>query len=214
MKNEFYFQFEVTKEQVSYVTELVEYSLIHHPISNIWDKHEDKKVLTFNYRFTGSLGEVVFADAYDLPRKNRSYGAIDGQDFGQDFRVLVNDLQRNVDTKAMQRKSNIFYGNYVLNIPASQLLRIENITDDYFCISFHQEKDIWIASFLGTIAKKDILNGTIGIHYPKGSTRIRKDKTTFQFNEDTYEIDFKDISSPWLTPKIKAFKGYKLLRLK
>lgn len=214
MRNQFYFQFEVTTEQVEYVKKLVEHSLEHHPISNIWDKHEDKKALTFNYRFTGSLGEVVFADAYDLPRKTRSFGAVDGQDFGQDFQILVNEKQRNVDTKAMQRKSNIFFKDYVLNIPASQLLRNETITDDYFCISFHQERDVWIASFLGTIAKKEILERIIGIHYPKGSVRIRKDKSSFQFNEDTYEIDFKDINSPWLTPKITKLKGYKLLKLK
>lgn len=214
MRNEFYFQFEVSKEQVVYANKIVAFSLEHHPISNIWDKHEDKKALTFTFRFTGSLGEIVFADAYELTRKTRSFGAIDGQDFGQDFQVLVNEHLLNVDIKAMQRKSNVFYKNYVLNIPASQLLKPETVTDLYYCISFHQEGETWIASFLGTIVQKEILEGKIGILYPKGSIRIRKDKSTFEFNEDTYEVDFKDISSPWLTPKIKQMKGFKLLYLK
>ena len=214
MRNKFYFQFFVTNEQVEYANQLVNYSLIHHPISNIWDKHEDKKANTSIYRFTGSLGETVFADAYHLPRKTRSFGAVDGQDYGQDFQLLVNEQLRNIDTKAMQRKSNIFFKDYVLNIPSSQLHRPETITDDYFCLSFHKEQDIWIASFIGIISKTEVLNGNIGILYQKDTWRTRKDKTKFQFNEDTYEIDFKDIHSPWLTPEIKAKSGFKLLYLR
>jgi hypothetical protein len=214
MRNQFYFQFYVTSEQVAYANALVAHSLVHHPVSNIWDKQEDKKALTATYRFTGSLGEVVFADAYDLPRKQRSFGAIDGQDFGEDFQVLVNEQLRTIDTKSMQRKSNVFFQHYVLNIPASQLHRKENVTDDYFCISFHQQDNQWIASFQGIISKAEILAADIGILYPKGTLRTRKDKTQFPFNEDTYEIDFKDFSSPWLTPKIKAMAGFKVLKLK
>jgi hypothetical protein len=214
MRNQFYFQFYITAEQIAYTNALVAHSLVHHPVSNIWDKHEDKKAQTANYRFTGSLGEVVFADAYELPRKTRSFGAIDGQDYGQDFQLLVNEQVRKIDTKAMQRKSNVFFKHYVLNIPASQLLRADNETDDYFCISIHQEGAQWIASFQGVIAKTEITKGDIGILYPKGTVRTRKDKTQFPFNEDTYEIDFKDFSNPWLTPKIKEMEGFRLLKLR
>ncbi len=214
MRNKFYFQFNVSEEQIAYVDQLVEHSLKHHPISNIWDKHDDKKANTATYRFTGSLGEVVFADAYGLVRKTRSFGAIDGQDFGQDFQLLVNEELRNIDTKAMQRKSNVFFKEYVLNIPASQLHRSETITDDYFCLSFHQTGEQWVASFIGIISKSEVLNGTVGILYKKDTWRVRKDKTQFQFNEDTYEIDFQDISSPWLTPEIKEKTGFKMLYLR
>lgn len=214
MRNNFYFQIEVSAEQVAFAEALVKHSLLHHPISNIWDKHDDKKAKTSEFRFTGSLGEVVFADLYQQPRKTRAFGAIDGQDFGQDFQLVIDDLIQNIDTKAMQRKSGFFKKNYVLNIPASQLHRLDSLTDKYYCISFHQQENIWYASVLGFIAKHEILESKIGIFYAQNTTRIRNDQTTFIFNEDTYEIDFQDISTPIITPYIQQFKGFKKCFLK
>ena len=85
MTNEFYIQINVTDEQKSYARQLVEHSLAHHRVANIWDQSDDKKSHTRMLRFTGSLGEIVFADLYQLPRPQRSFGATDGQDWGQDF---------------------------------------------------------------------------------------------------------------------------------
>ena len=206
-----YFQVPVTVEQVNYANQLVDYSLKHHQISNIWDKNEEKRLKTRDYRFTGSLGEVLFADTYQLPRKTRAYGAIDGQDLGKDFQLSINQQTLNIDTKAMQRNSGILRGNYVLNIPASQLHKRNSLTDCYYCLSFHQQNQIWLASVVGYVAKPDILTDKVGVFYAKGTVRTRANNTIFTFNEDTYEIDFKDLLPPIITPYIKQLEGMKMM---
>ena len=208
MAKKFYFSIEVSDEQKEYARELVAYSLKHHPVSNIWDK--TKKEKTEELRFTGTLGEVVFADTYDLKRPTRSFGAIDGQDYGQDFQLRNGAF----DIKTMHRKSNIFYENYVLNIPSRNVNRADSLTDYYFCISLHEKQNTTIASFIGYIKKKNIIEGKTGILYPKGTKRIRKDKTHFTFFEDTYEVFFKDIKNPLVTEKIRQMSSFKVLYLR
>ena len=106
-RNKFYFQISVSDEQKDYAKELVDYSLTNHPISNIWDK--EKKEQTQKLRFTGTLGEIIFADTYKLIRPTRSFGAIDGQDYGKDFQITFKDKTMNFDLKTMHRKTNNFY---------------------------------------------------------------------------------------------------------
>lgn len=204
-----YFQINVSTQQVNHANLLVDYSLKHHPISNIWDNNADKRLKTRDYRFTGSLGEVLFADAYQLPRKTQAYGAIDGQDLGKDFQLSIDNQTKNIDTKAMQRKNGLLRANYVLNIPASQLHKPNSLTDVYYCLSTHPQEQLWIASFVGYVDKTDILAGKIGIFYAKGTTRTRANNTDFVFNEDTYEIDFKDLNPPLITPYIMQMEGFK-----
>jgi len=211
-RNEFYFQIPVSEEQVRYAKTLVEYSLKHHPISNIWDTYKKEK--TEELRFTGSLGEVLFADVYNLERPTRSFGAVDGQDFGKDFQIKYIDRSVNYDVKTMHRKTGVFYKNYVLNIPARQLHRPDTQTDNYFCISLHEEKNTPIASFLGFMPKADLLNNKIGILYKKNTVRVRADKTTFRFLNDTYEVDFQDINSPMISKRIRNFPDFKLAYLR
>ena len=222
MNNQFYFSIQVQKEQLQYAKELVEYSLKHHPVSNIWDKKKsknpsdslikDKK--TKELRLTGTIGEIVFADTYILKRPTKSFGAVDGQDFGKDFELILKENSFNFDVKTMHRKSNIFYKDYVLNIPARNIHRKESITDFYYCISLHEKSNNMIASFLGYISKKDIVDRKIGILYKEGTKRIRADKTSFSFYEDTYEVFFKDIITPFISPRISGFDGFekKILR--
>ncbi len=212
MRNEFYISFEVQQEQIDYAKKLVEYSLKHHPVSNIWDKK--KKDKTEILRITGTLGEIVFADAYSLPRPYRSFGAIDGQDFGQDFQLKTKSGTLNIDVKTMHRKGNIFYKNYVLNIPARNINRDDSKTDYYYCISLHNIRTKTIASILGYVAKKEIIDGKIGILYKEGTKRIRADESFFTFYEDTYEVFFEDISRPFLTKKIQNYLGFKKMYLK
>lgn len=212
MENKFYFSIEVTNEQIKYAKSLVDYSLKNHPIPNIWDKHKKEKTKTL--RTTGSIGEVVFADTYKLDRPIRSFGAIDGQDYGKDFELQINSTIMNFDVKTMHRKSNIFYKNYVLNIPARNIKRNDSITDYYYCISLHNSNNKTIASFIGYINKQDIIDEKFGILYPKGEKRIRKDKTYFTFFEDTYEVYFKNIKSPLISDRIKKMTGFKIHYLK
>lgn len=185
-------QFVVTPEQIEYAHKLVKYSMENHRISNIWDSSDLKKDKTFEYRFTGTLGEIIFADAYNLERPNKSFGAVNGQDFGKDFELKVGGKKSYFDIKTMQRKVNSFYEKYVLNIPSSQLNKEGCLTDAYFNISICIKDNLIFASFIGYVERKDILNKKIGIFYPANTQRIRANGTSFTFLEDTYEIDFKD----------------------
>lgn len=212
-KNQFYFNIEVSNEQVEYTNKLVEYSIKNHNIQDIFAHDPQSRERQREFRFTGTLGEVVFADTYNLPRPEKSFGAIDGQDLGEDFIINVNGLNYSCDVKSMSRKSNIFKKSYVLNIPAYQLQKKDIVTDYYFCISISFISGIYIVSFLGFISKNKILENEIGILYKSGTKRIKDDKTFFIFQRDTYEIEFEDISSPILNDKITKIQGFELKKL-
>ncbi|WP_229367616.1 hypothetical protein [Telluribacter humicola] len=210
MRNEYYIQIQVTDEQKAYARKLVEYSLRHHQVANVWDAHASKPIHTRMLRYTGSLGEVVFADIYRLTRPQRAFGAVNGQDWGQDFVLQSEDSIFSLDVKAMKRQTGRLGADYVLNIPSSQLQKPGSRTSHYFCLSFHQsERRGTIASLLGFIDKKAVEERELGRLYPAGTERLRADRTTFRFEEDTYEILFGDISSPLLTERIKQWPGFR-----
>lgn len=210
-----YIQISISEEQKLFARQLVEHSLRHHQISNIWDRHADKLSQTRMLRFTGSLGEILFADCYHLPRPVRSFGAVDGQDWGQDFLIKTEEHTFSVDIKSMKRKTGILNSGYVLNIPASQLNKPGSKTSHYFCISFHQcETNGTIASLLGFIDKQALENGTIGQFYKSGTKRVRSDGSTFVFNENTYEVLFQEIDQPVITSFIRQLKGFRICSLK
>lgn len=76
MRNEFFFQIGVTDEQVSLANQLVEYSIANHPVQDIFAKDPEGKERQREFRFTGTLGEIVFADAYNLAHSERLMGKI------------------------------------------------------------------------------------------------------------------------------------------
>jgi hypothetical protein len=210
-----YIQICVADEQKQFTRSLVEYAIRHHHISNIWDKDASLSAQTRLLRFTGTLGEVVFADCYHLPRPERSFGAADGQDWGQDFLIDAAGHSFAVDVKSMKRKSGQLASDYVLNIASSQLNKPGSRTSHYFCISFHQsETEGTVASLLGFI-DKDFLNaGILGTLFRAGSTRVRSDGSSFTFPRDTYEVLFKDIDPPVVTESMKKLKGFRICYLK
>ena len=215
LNNSSYIQISVSEEQKLLARELVEHSLRHHHVSNIWDKDEKQFSKTRMMRFTGSLGEIVFADAYHLPRPTRSFGAADGQDWGQDFLISSAEHQFHLDIKSMKRQSGDLAADYVINIPASQLHKPNSKTTHYFCISFHQsETDGTIASFLGFMDKQSLEKGETGKLYKTGSTRIRNDRSSFIFHQDTYEILLGEIDPPVVTQHIRMQKGFKICHLR
>jgi hypothetical protein len=186
-----YIQISVSDEQKLFARQLVDHSLRHHHVSNIWDKNEDRLTQTRMMRFTGTLGEVVFADCYHLPRPGRSFGA------------------------TMKRKSGMLASDYVLNIPSSQLHKPGSKTTHYFCLSFHQhESDGTIASLLGFIDKQALEKGETGTLYRSGTRRMRADGSAFTFNESTYEVLFSDISPPVITDSLRRIKGFRVCGLK
>lgn len=210
-----YIQISVSDEQKSFARQLVDHSLRHHHISNIWDKNEDRLSQTRMMRFTGTLGEVIFADCYHLPRPSRSFGATDGQDFGQDFLIRSEYENFAVDIKSMKRRSGILASDYVLNIPASQLHKPGSKTTHYFCLSFHQsETEGTIASLIGFIDKHALAKNELGQLFKSGSRRVRSDGTAFVFNEATYEVTFAEIAPAVITDSLRRIKGFRLCELK
>lgn len=215
LNNGTYIQISVSDEQKVFARRLVSHSVIHHHISNIWDKNKDRLAQTRMMRFTGTLGEIVFADCYHLPRPERSFGATDGQDWGQDFLIRSDSEDFAVDIKSMKRRSGILAGDYVLNIPSSQLHKPGSKTSHYFCISFHQsETNGTIASLLGFIDKQALENGETGTLFRAGTKRTRADGSTFTFNESTYEVLFADIAPPVVTNSLRRIKGFRVCELK
>ena len=206
--NAFFFQIDIQAEQVALANQLVDYSIENHPIKDIFANDPNGKERQRDFRFTGSLGEIVFADVYELPRPTKSFGAIDGQDFGQDFVLEMNGQKQSFDVKSMGRQNNNFRTNYVLNLPAYQMRRAEALTDCYFCLSIHRNGDKYVASFLGYVAKQEIISGQIGVLYEAKTKRIKDDGGSFVFQRDTYEVDFQDISTPMLNNKIRTMAGF------
>ena len=210
IRNQYFFQFRVTPEQIQYTNRLVNYSISSHPVPDIFQNDPDGKKRQREFRFTGTLGEVLFADAYLLTRPEKSFGAIDGQDFGQDFEFSIIGKDIIVDVKTMHRKHNNLKTNFVLNLPSYQLQRDFSLTTTYFCISLHKESSSsLIASFLGYVHKEEILKGEVGILYKAGTQRIKDDFTSFTFQRDTYEVDFCDIYSPPISDDIKMLNGFR-----
>lgn len=210
-----YIQISVTDEQKKYARQLVEHSLRHHKIANIWDNQNERFSQTRVMRYTGSLGEIVFADTYHLPRPSKSFGATNGQDWGQDFLIKSDEYTFSLDIKSMKRRTGNLAADYVLNIPASQLHKSNSKTSHYFCISFHQpESEGTIASLLGFIDKQALLNGEVGTLFLKGTNRIRFDNSSFIFQDDTYEILLKDIESPVITDYVRGLKGFRICHLR
>jgi hypothetical protein len=215
LRNTFYIQISVSDEQKQYARRLVEYSLRHHNVANIWDHQDERIVQTRMMRYTGSLGEIVFADSYHLPRPARSFGAADGQDQGQDFVVRSEQYTFSLDIKSMKRQSGDLAADYVLNIPAHQLHKPDSKTSHYFCISFHQTNTgTTTASLLGFIDKQALALGEFGTLFKKGSKRIRHDQSTFTFYADTYESRLGDIEPPVITDWIRSLKGFRVYYLR
>ncbi|WP_353719593.1 hypothetical protein [Dyadobacter sp. 676] len=215
LNNGTYIQISVGNEQKLFARQLVDHSIKHHRVSNIWDKNADRLAQTRMMRFTGTLGEVVFADCYHFPRPSRSFGAIDGQDWGQDFLIRSETEEFAVDIKSMKRRSGTLAGDYVLNIPSSQLHKPGSKTSHYFCISFHQSvSEGTIASLLGFIDKQALENGELGTLYLSGARRTRADGSTFKFDEPTYEVPFSHIAPPVITGSLRRIKGFRLCALK
>jgi hypothetical protein len=215
LNNGTYIQISVSDEQKLFARQLVDHSIRHHHVSNIWDKNQDRLTQTRMMRFTGTLGEIVFADCYHLPRPTRSFGATDGQDWGQDFLIRSENEDFAVDIKSMKRRSGVLAGDYVLNIPSSQLHKPGSKTTHYFCISFHQsETEGTIASILGFIDKQSLEKGETGMLYRAGTQRRRADGSTFTFNESTYEVLFGDIAPPVITESLRRIKGFRVCELK
>lgn len=191
-----YYSVPVTAEQRTEAARLVDHSLAHHTVSNAWDRHATSRARTRELRTTGTLGEIVFADAYGLGRPQRAFGAADGQDFGQDFVLRLDGRDQRIDLKTMSRRSPRLRGDYVLNVSARQLSRPDTVTDRFFHISLSPPGAPTEALLFGSIRRSDMLRGAVGERFPAGTVRQRGNGTTFRFYEPTYEVRLDAFQAP------------------
>lgn len=189
----------VTKEQLEYTMNLVDYSIKNHNVKNMWDNED----LTKQNRITGSIGEVVLADMYGLTRPTKSFGAVDGQDYGKDF-IIEGYV---VDNKTMRRRHGNFEENWVCNLSRRQLEKQNSKTDLYYILNFHKENNEYIITILGYIKKEDVYKK--GILYKKGTVRENY-KTKFVFQEDTYEVELKYLKKLLVNSEIRKYKNKKI----
>lgn len=203
MKEKKFFYVVLTREQIEYTLYLVNYSIDNHTIKDIWNGDID---LTRKNRFTGSIGEVVLADVYGLSRPTKSYGAVDGQDYGED--LIIEKYV--VDIKTMNRTSCKFRENWVCNLSERQLTKYNSKTDLYYILNLHKEGNKYIITFLGYIKKEDVFK--YGILYKKGTVR-KNYRYEFVFEQDTYEVELKYLRKPIINSSLKKYRNKKITTL-
>lgn len=204
MRNCGYFQFTVTDEQISEALRLAKYSIENHPVHDVYANDTadtyglSAEERSLRYRFTGTLGEILFADVYGQSRPTRAFGAIDGQDHGKDFSLEMAGQIVVLDVKTMNRNNANLYDYYVLDLPVYQMKKKPR-TDRYFHITLipHDRSDFYKgydAAFVGSIAKDEI--DKYAQFFSAGSLRPNNRKTSVKFSRDTYEVKLSDLISP------------------
>ncbi len=220
MRNLNCFRFKITEEQILYTKQIVKYSVEHHPITDVYANDQADTYGLFGivrsqeYRFVGSLGEVLFADVYGLPRPQRSFGAIDGQDFGKDFIIPINGRNYNIDLKTMHRNFRNPYDYYVLDLPAYQLDKPESQTQCYFHISVSYDRKnptFFTAYFIGFLPKDEVKQ--YGELFAAGSLRPNDSGKEVFFARDTYEVMFGDFISPPIPQNWRAIPYFQVIYL-
>ncbi len=187
-----YPRIKITDEQIEYANSLVEYSLSNHTVKDIYHNDigmtEQKKR---TYRLTGTLGEVVFADAYNLPRPKRSFGAVDGQDNGVDFRMDISGKEYVFDIKTMARDRTMkLYEHYVHNIPYYQTKKQNVQTTHYFCITLTGENSY--ASLVGMFEYDKL--SELGEIYDENTVRANDGGKVIIPNRKNIEVPYSKLS--------------------
>ena len=134
-------------------------------------------------QFVGMLAEVALGDELGFCRPTGG-----GFDNGIDF--VLGD--KKYDLKTMER-SVASQPHYVNNLVASQT---NYDTTHYIFSSLNTKK--WELEILGIMEKKDLEKYFI----PKGTTRFRDNKTSFEVKEDMYEIPNKDLKQVYKLSEI------------
>jgi hypothetical protein len=138
-------------------------------------------------KITGMIGESVVSELL-------GYNWFDGsKGFDGGFDILFES--KKIDVKTMGRTTEV-RSNYTNNF-----LKLQDHfnPDIYFFCSYNKvKKDLTIC---GWITKKDFQIKRK--YFPKGSRRIRDNGQILNFNEDTFEIDIKDLNQ---INNIKEFK--------
>jgi len=152
-----------TPEQVHYALDAVTRALKAN-FTDYWQAQNEQANAAKSWRFDGFLGEVLFADAYGLPRPTECYG-LNGQDGGRDF--VVNGA--NVDVKATSRKRAPYNAKSLSFMPSLRCIdKADSTTQYYFFISLYEELGVYTAWFAGSISRDILQARKVGKVYKAG----------------------------------------------
>lgn len=191
-------KFSVTAEQVEYANAAIARSL-NYKFSNYLEPHNQDGASGKTWRFFGFLGEVLFADAYGLPRPTESFG-LNGQDEGIDF--VINGYK--IDVKTAQLRSVPTSAKNLSFEPNARVVGKPS-TDYYFFISIHEADGVYTAYFAGGAASKAICNGQIGTVFKKGDAKMRK--------YDGIALNATDFSPIKITPNLQKLPNFQIVKL-
>lgn len=194
----------ITEEQCKKAYDLALYAIKYHTVTDIFknddknDTPEERIKKSFERKFIGTLGEILYADYYGFQRPTKAFGAVDGQDFGKDF-SSPKEPQKAVDIKTMRRgKVDNIKPNWVANLEKRQLFKNGSLTDNYFIITIDGGNYNWHpknAVLCGYIPKEELISKAI--FYPAGSVVQNDWGKEIRHVRDTYEIQFKHLYEPW-----------------
>jgi hypothetical protein len=201
-----------TPEQVKYALDAVTRSLQTN-FNDYWKAQNEQANAAKTWRFDGFLGEVLFADAYGLPRPTECYG-LNGQDGGRDF--IVNGA--NVDAKATRRKREPYNAKSLSFMPSVRCIdKADSTTQYYFFISLYEELGVYTAWFAGSISR-DILQARKAGKLYKAGERIafegRNGITHSQpIAKDCIRLDATELKPVKITPELEKMNCFQCVKL-
>jgi hypothetical protein len=198
-------KFTATAEQIQYAHSALQRSLAAGYKDKFNGKQKDTALNT-DLRFRGFLGEVLFADAYGLPRPKECFG-IAGQDYGKDF-VLGGC---NFDVKTVKLKTTPTAArNVSFILPDSMIDAPKSVTEYYFFIAIIETSGGFDAYLCGSISAAKIKARTIGTAYKAGDKLHfgRGTANDFVFHNDCLRLNIGEIVPVKITPKIEKLPNF------
>ena len=198
-------KFTATTAQIDYAKEALQRSLPA-GYKDKFNGNQKDTALNTDLRYRGFLGEVLFADAYGLPRPKECFG-IAGQDYGKDF-VLGGC---NFDVKTVKLKTAPTAARSVSFIlPDSMIDAPKSVTEYYFFIAIVETSGGFDAYLCGSVSAEKIKKRTIGTAYKAG------DKlhfgygaaNDFVFHNDCLRLNIGEIVPVKITARIEKLPNF------
>ena len=211
--NNMYFpKITATDEQVQYAKDAVTRSLKTN-FNDYWNANNEQANAAKTWRFDGFLGEVLFADAYGLPRPTECYG-LNGQDEGRDF--VLNGA--NIDVKATSRRKPPYNAKSLSFMPSLRCIDNPNsLTNHYFFISLYEQDGIYTAWFAGSISRDMLQNRKVGKEYKAGEkiAFVGRDGINYSapLAKDCIRIDATELKPVKITPQLEKMNCFECIKL-
>jgi hypothetical protein len=205
-------KFTATPEQVQYANEAVARSLKTN-FTDYWNAPNEQADAAKSWRFDGFLGEVLFADAYQLPRPTECYG-LNGQDEGRDFMLSG----ANIDVKTTSRRKPPYNAKSLSFMPSLRCIDNSNsLTNHYFFISLYEQDGVYTAWFAGSISRADLQNRKVGKEYKTGEKIAFSGRDGISYSapiaKDCIRLDATELKPVRITPQLEKLFNFQCVQL-